>query len=129
MFSARAFRPRNENSHRADEAKRCEPFLKWERGRPCFLTLIDPRHICRGKVRACHYDPWGDKGMGTKVSDNACLPMCDGAHGEQHRIGWPRFEARYCFDGRDIVTRYWLMWRDATQMGADWKAKQEAGGA
>src|SRR5258708_37008196 len=108
MFSGRAFKPRIENSHRAGEWKRVPGFLQWERGRPCFLSLQNSKHVCRGRVRACHYDPWGDKGMGTKVSDNACLPMCDGGHEEQHRIGWPRFEARYKFAGRDIVTRYWL---------------------
>jgi hypothetical protein len=127
MLSPRAFQPRKQNSHRADEWKRCEPYLAWLRKRPCFITLIDSNHECVGKVRACHYDPWGDKGMGTKVSDNAAMPMCDGAHAEQtDRLGWPKFEAKYNFDGRDIVTRYWLQWRDGTPMGAAWKAKQDA---
>lgn len=125
MFSPRAFRPRNENSHRSDEWKRCPAYLQWLRGRPCLIAMHDSAHVCEGKVRACHYDPWGDKGMASKVSDNASMPMCDGAHGEQHRIGWPRFEARHSFDGRDIATRYWLMWRDGTPMGASWKAKQD----
>ncbi len=125
MFTGRAFKPRNENSHRADISKRCPPFLQWERGRPCFISLRDPAHKCFGKVRACHFDPWGDKGMGTKVSDNACLPMCDGAHGHQHNIGWPAFQKRYDFDGRDVVTRYWLEWLNNTPMGATWKAKQD----
>ena len=125
MISARAFQPRNGNSRRSDEWKRCEPFLKWERGRPCFLSLQSTLHQCRGKVRACHYDPWGDKGMGTKVSDNACLPMCDGGHEEQHRIGWPRFEAKYNFDGRHVVSAYWLQWLNGTPMGAEWRAKQD----
>jgi hypothetical protein len=126
MFSARAFKPRIENSHRSDEWKRCEPFLKWLRGRPCFISIQSAGHECSGKVRACHYDPWGDKGMGTKVSDNACLPMCDGAHGKQHTLGWPRFETKYNFDGRDVVTRYWLQWLHGTPMGLAWKANQEA---
>jgi hypothetical protein len=82
-------------------------------------------HRCRGKVRACHFDPWGDKGTGSKVSDNASMPMCDGAHDEQHRIGWPAFQSRYQFDGRDVVTRYWLEWLNNTPMGATWKAKQD----
>jgi hypothetical protein len=129
MFSGRAFKPRNENSHRADEWKRCEPFLKWLRGRTCFLALQSGSHECFGKVRSCHYDPWGDKGMGTKVSDNACLPMCDGAHSEQHNIGWPKFEAQHKFDGRHVITAYWLQWRDGTSMGAAWKKKQEGLGA
>lgn len=125
MFPARAFKPRNENSHRSDEWKRCEPYLKWLRGRPCFITLQDPKHECFGKVRACHFDPWGDKCMGSKVSDNASLPMCDGAHGKQHNIGWPAFQKRYDFDGRHVVTAYWLEWLNNTPMGATWKAKQD----
>jgi hypothetical protein len=63
--------------------------------------------------------------MGTKVSDNASLPMCDGGHGEQHQMGWPAFETKYSFDGRHVVTAYWLQWRDGTVMGAQWKAKQD----
>lgn len=126
MLSARAFQPRKQNSHRSDEWKRVPGFLQWERGRQCFLSLHGAQHVCRGRVRACHYDPWGDKGTGTKVSDNACMPICDGGHDEQHNIGWPAFETKYNFDGRDIVTRYWLQWRDGTKMGADWKAKRDA---
>jgi hypothetical protein len=123
-----AFRPRIDNSHRADEWKRCEPFLKWLRTRPCFLRIHAPsRHRCRGKVRACHFDPFGDKGIATKVSDSASLPMCDGAHEEQTDIlGWPEFQRTYEFDGRDVVTAYWLEWLDDTKMGADWKRKMEA---
>jgi hypothetical protein len=69
MLRSAAFKPRIENSHRADEWKRCEPFLKWLRGRPCFLSVHAPgKHTCTGKVRACHFDPFGDKGMSTKVS-------------------------------------------------------------
>lgn len=127
MFNQRAFQPRKQNSHRADQYKRCEPYLAWLRKRVCFISLQCPAHECTGKVRACHYDPWGDKGMGTKVSDNAALPMCDGAHAEQtDQLGWPKFEAKYKFDGRHVVSAYWLRWRDGTTMGADWKRKQES---
>jgi hypothetical protein len=126
MLARRAFSPRKQNSHRADEYKRCEPYRNWLRKRPCYLSLQSGSHECSGKVRACHYDPWGDKGMGTKVSDNASLPMCDAAHAEQTDVlGWPKFEAKYQFDGRHVVTAYWLQWRDGTPMGAQWKAKQE----
>lgn len=127
MLSARAFKPRIEKSHRADAWKRCEPFLGWLRKRPCFLSVHAPRrHVCEGKVRACHFDPWGDKGMSTKVSDSASMPMCDGAHAEQtDDLGWPDFQSKYGFDGRDVVTAYWLEWLDRTPMGRAWKAKQE----
>lgn len=123
MLNRAAFAPRIQNSHRADEWKRCEPFLKWLRGRPCFIGLADKKHECRGKVRACHFDPWGDKGMATKVSDSASFPMCDGAHAEQHDRGWQTFQRAYGFDGRDVVTAYWREWL-ATPMGRTWEAKQ-----
>src|SRR5690606_2512909 len=104
--------------------KRCEPFLKWLRGRPCFLSNKGP---CVGKVRACHFDPFGNKGMGTKVSDSACMPMCDGHHAEQGEVlGWPKFQSKYGFDGRDAVTAYWTEWLDNTPMGRAWARKQEA---
>ncbi len=76
-------------------------------------------------MRACHYDPWGDKGMSTKVSDNASLPGCDGFHAEQtDRLGWPGVENKYHFDGRHVVTAYWLQWLNGTPMGQAWQAKQ-----
>jgi hypothetical protein len=125
-LSAAAFRPRIANSHRADEVKRCEPFLGWLRKRPCFLSVHAPRlHRCEGRVRACHFDPWGDKGVGTKVSDCASLPMCDAAHAEQTDVlGWPDFQSKYEFDGRDVVTVYWLEWSESTENGVKWIKRQ-----
>lgn len=121
MLSRSAFKPRKQNSHKADSWKRCEPFLKWLRGRACFLSHHTPGHVCFGKVRACHFDPWGDKGVGTKVSDQACFPMCDGGHEEQHRIGWQSFQRKHDFNGRDVVTAYWTEWL-STPMGRAWEA-------
>lgn len=126
MLTRSAFAPRRQNSRRADEWKRCPGYLQWLRGRECFLSLQTPGHQCLGKVRACHFDPWGDKGMGSKVSDNASLPMCDGAHADQHALGWPEFQRRHNFDGRHVVTSYWVEWLERTPMGVSWAAKQEA---
>lgn len=124
-LSAAAFKPRHGNSHRADAWKRCEPFLRWLRKLPCFLSIHVRGHECSGKVRACHFDPWGDKGMGTKVSDSASLPMCDGAHAEQTDVlGWPEFQRKYEFDGRDVVEVYWLEFLKTSQ-GRAWQAKQD----
>lgn len=120
-FRARAaFQPRIHNSHRSDDWKRCPAFLKWLRGRECYLVRTGG---CVGRICAAHFDPWGDKGMSTKVSDWASLPLCDGIgshHEEQHRMGWPAFQKKYGFDGRDIVTAYWLEWLDHTPMGRSW---------
>ncbi|QUT07963.1 hypothetical protein KFK14_11555 [Sphingobium phenoxybenzoativorans] len=64
--------------------------------------------------------------MATKASDVACLPMCDGHHAEQgERLGWPAFQKKYDFDGRDVVTAYWLAWLEGTTMGRAWARKQE----
>jgi hypothetical protein len=123
MLRPAAFKPRRQNSHRADDWKRCEPFLRWLRRLPCFLTIHDASHVCEGQVRACHFDPWGDKGMGSKVADAAAMPMCDGAHAEQtDDLGWPDFQRKYAFDGGHVVTAYWLEWL-GTMAGKRWAAE------
>lgn len=125
MLARSAFRPRRQNSHRADEWKRCEPFLRWLRRLPCFLSVHAPDHVCEGKVRACHFDPWGDKGVSTKVADAASLPMCDAAHAEQTDVlGWPAFQRKYAFDGGHVVTAYWTEWL-STPAGRRWAAEHE----
>ena len=127
MLKRTHFKPRQQNSRRADEWKRCDPYLGWLRKRPCFLSVHAPgRHICGGKVRACHFDPWGDKGVGTKVSDQAAFPMCDDAHAEQHLTGWDTFQANWGFDGRDVVTAYWSEWLEKTPMGVAWQRRLAA---
>lgn len=115
------FRPRFQNSHRADDWKRCPPFLKWLRGRECFLA---DKGGCVGRICAAHFDSWGDKGIGTKVSDSASLPLCSGPgghHDEQHRIGWTAFQRKYAFQAHDVVTGYWYEWLEHTPMGRSWK--------
>lgn len=107
MFARIDTRPRHRNSHRADEWKRCEPFLKWLRGRSCMLA---DRGGCSGKVRACHVDHAGGKGMGTKVADMHAIPMCDGHHTSQHAWGWMTFEANFKIDGVLAAAAYWQAW-------------------
>ena len=115
-------RPRRKNSGRANVLKRAPGFLSWLRSRQCYISTIDPQHICEGKVRACHFDPWGDKGMASKVSDRAALPMCDGAHREQTDVlGWPKFQEKYGFDGRHVVVAFWMDWPGRLA----WEAKQD----
>lgn len=46
-----------------------------------------------------------------------------GHHDEQHRTGRPAFQKKYAFDGRDVVTMYWLAWLDHTPMGRAWAAR------
>lgn len=99
--------PRHKNA-KDPAGKRCEPFLKWLRTRNCILAHTGE---CKGKVRACHWDEAGDKGMGTKVSDRWSLPMCD----EHHRIqtdvlGWPKFQTKYGFVAAKVCATFWQDW-------------------
>lgn len=63
----------------------------------------------QAKVRACHVDYAGGKGMATKVADKFAVPMCDGHHGEQHR-GWKTFEAKYRINCLALSAEFWLRW-------------------
>lgn len=107
--------PRHRNSGRPAH-KSAPQFLQWLRGRDC---MIARKHDCAGKICAAHFDPFGDKGMGTKVSDKAAMPLCAMAHDEQHRIGWPAFQIKYQFDGFQVVEAYWRAWPKR----ATWEAK------
>lgn len=127
MMLARSLsRPRRQNSHKSDGEKRCEPFLKWIRGRDCILASKRD-HVCEGKVRACHVDYAGDKGMGTKVSDRHSVPMCDGAHREQTDVlGWGPFEAKWGIGALALAAQLWGIWLNSTTMGATWRRSHEA---
>lgn len=101
-------RPRRRNAGRIAE-KSAPGYLKWLRGRDCHLAGKGG-HACSGQVRACHVDHAGDKGVGTKVSDRFAMPMCDGAHGEQHRIGWRSFEQAHGLDAIAVASAFWSAW-------------------
>ncbi|PQM29437.1 hypothetical protein CVO77_00420 [Sphingopyxis lindanitolerans] len=99
-------RPRIRNAGRPAE-KSAPAFLQWVRSRRC---ILEKTGACSGKVRACHVDYAGDKGMGTKVSDRHSFPACDGHHDEQHRIGWRTFEAKYRIICLDLAAQFWRAW-------------------
>lgn len=102
-------RPRHRNAGRPAH-KSAEGFLKWLRGRPCHVAGR-AGHVCTGKVRACHVDYAGDKGIGTKVSDRFSIPMCDGAHREQTDVlGWGPFETKYRIDALAASDAFWRAW-------------------
>jgi len=108
MLSRSAFAPRRKNAGRPDH-KSAPGFLQWLRGRPCSLER-HPNHVCEGPVVAAHVDHGGDKGMGTKVSDKFCIPMCDAAHRLQHTVGWRTFETRFGFSALEYARQYWTRW-------------------
>lgn len=103
-------RPRIGKSRKAELKFNCEPFLKFLRGRRCRIEGLKG-HVCRGKVRACHVDYAGGKGVSLKVSDRFAIPMCDGAHAEQTDVlGWPDFEAKYQIDALADSRGFWQAW-------------------
>ncbi len=85
---------------------RCPAHLRDIRRRECLLTGKSG-HQCEGRVRACHLRQGTDGGTGTKPSDCWTWPGCDGAHAEQHRIGEPRFQAKYALDLRATCETLW----------------------
>ena len=98
-------RPRHRNSGKGEAAKRCQPHLQWLRGRPCALAGT-AGHVCSGPIIAAHVDFLGNKGMSTKTEDWHAIPLCDGSHQEQHRIGWGTFQRRHQFDAAGAAERY-----------------------
>lgn len=117
-------RPRKQNSKRADEARRIPGYLKWLRGWPCAANYSDTP--CEGKMEAAHVDHAGGKGVGLKVADQHCLPLCSGHHARQHRRGWHTFEAE-CLGGKSAVAMsaaYFGEWLWNTPMGLAWRERQ-----
>ena len=90
-----------------------------EKDAPAFLKFVRTQHQCilvdtgecHGKVRACHWDEAGDKGISTKVSDRWSLPMCDRHHAEQtDELGWPEFQRRHGFSAEAFCAALWKSW-------------------
>lgn len=107
MLARSAFKPRKQNSKRADFWLRAPGFRQWLRGRPCRLA---EHGGCEGKIECCHVDYAGDKGMGRKVHDRHCIPMCAEHHRCQTAWGWPRFEANFKIDALSDSAAYWAAW-------------------
>lgn len=75
--------------------------------------MLEARGGCGGKIRACHVDYAGGKGMATKVHDMHSVPMCDEHHSAQHTWGWDSFEANFNLKPGDTLLAaeaYWLAW-------------------
>ena len=72
-------------------------------------VTIDPAH---GPVN----------GRSSKGPDNEAIPLCSHHHEEQHRVGWPAFEAKYGFSReKEAAAHYaaYLLVREADGLGAD----------
>jgi hypothetical protein len=69
-------------------------------GLPCCAEDLSP---CFGRIEAAHVRIGTDGGMGVKPSDIYTIPLCTGAHAEQHAIGEPAFARKYGIDMRRIA--------------------------
>lgn len=110
MLSRAAFAPRKKNSRKADFYLRAPSFLQWLRGRPC---LLEARGGCGGKIEAAHVDYAGGKGIGLKVHDRFCVPLCSDHHRVQHNVGWQTFETNYALGigGAQMASEaFWNAW-------------------
>lgn len=96
--------PRRKNAPRP-AWKVAEAFKQWLRGRPCLIG-----GTCAGRIEACHVDYAGGKGIGTKVADQFCVPMCAAHHAESHRAGIKTFEARHKVNLLEGSKAYWRQW-------------------
>ena len=86
---------------------RDRPYLDWLKKRHCAvvghsgleraLQPIDPAH-------------GPSSGMRVKGPDNEAVPMCRTHHLEQHRIGWPAFEAKEGFSREAEARAFWAAW-------------------
>lgn len=109
--------PRHKNSGRPPE-KDAPGFLQWIRTKNCLLAGNKKAGPCWGKIRACHVDYAGGKGVATKVADRFSVPMCDGHHDEQHK-GWQTFERKHDLDALDASIKFWFAWPGRR----DWERK------
>jgi len=66
---------------------RSEKYKKFIRNKPCLL--------CGQPAVAHHESSLGNSGMGLKISDNYCIPLCPQHHEERHRLGVKTWCERY----------------------------------
>lgn len=104
--------------------KCAEEFKRWLRKLPCARC----EHVgdAANPIVAAHVDHAGGKGVSTKVADRFCVPLCDGCHKEQHRIGWPAFEKLMPLaDAVALAGVYWTEWPGRRAWEADLAARGE----
>ncbi len=136
MLARSAFRPRKRNAPRPAE-KSAPGYLKWLRGRPCYLAghriggcgVGEP--IRKSPIEAAHVDHGGDKGTSTKAADRHAIPLCQCHHDEQsgkigsfrQRGGWRSFELKYGFSATQAAADFWRAWPGRIA----WERKQADG--
>lgn len=97
-------------AHKERTVVRSASHLQWVRGHVCatYAAVDVPLPECFGKVEAAHVRIGGDGGTGMKPGDDQTIPLCQGHHAEQHRIGERSFEAKYKIQMKEIAGALWL---------------------
>ena len=89
--------------------KVAEEYKRWLRKLPCAKCGAQPDVALR--IVSAHVDHAGGKGVGTKVADQHCIPLCDSCHIQQHAAGWLTFEKTLPYgDAVALAARYWSEW-------------------
>jgi hypothetical protein len=88
------------------------------------LCLFADSGDCAGKIEAAHLDFAGGKGIGTKVADRHCVPMCSYHHGLQHTKGWRTFMARLKTTQAELLAMAAWLWNKWPGR-REWERKME----
>jgi hypothetical protein len=101
--------PRKRNAPRP-AWKVAKSYMQWLRGRNCACGGKNPD--CAGPIQAAHTPDVQSGGMGTKTADHLAIPLWKGCHIDtQHRIGWPKFAAKFLPGPIEAVREaYWRKW-------------------
>ena len=90
--------------------KVAEEYKRWLRKLPCPCCGQLAGDL-QSPIVAAHVDGVGAKGMGTKVADRHCIPLCNGCHTRQHQVGWRTFEKTLPLgDAATLAGVYWTEW-------------------
>jgi len=102
---------------KAFRARRDTVYSDWVRQHSCLLVIwqlagLTTRrdHACWGPVQVCHVR---SRGAGGDDRGNL-VPLCAGAHEEQHRIGIRSFQARWGIDLTAEAARLWAQYQRET---------------
>lgn len=115
---------------------RCPGHLKFVRGfecciagKPGIMRAPDfggkPPHVCEGKIEAHHLQSYRaiEGGMGLKVGDDKCIPLCGAAHQLIHTIGQSAFSKRYDVNLEHFAAKFW----ETSPQGRKWRVEQQRG--
>jgi|HubBroStandDraft_6_1064221.scaffolds.fasta_scaffold208196_3 hypothetical protein len=90
-------------------------YLRWLRKQRDIVTGYGPTWFPEDPIEAAHGPV---NGMSQKGPDNEAVPLSRSLHREQHRIGWPAFEAKYGFSRAEEAKRLYAEYL-ATKPTAD----------